>query len=181
MLPSLRLIAATFLCGFAVAFAGLRLAAPLNDIHEGVPVAASHAAPLSVAEANASANISDHGSRGLSVASKRYDLHFALPATAAPLPPTAINVTALVTERTAPLSITPLLSIVPPDDLAKPPETVEAAVTENAAPVAPAETGAAPVEPLPPADLAATDVTGTVAAEPQPAPAPGPAEDAVPQ
>ena len=34
MLPSFRLIAATFLCGFFVVFAGLRLAASLNDIHE---------------------------------------------------------------------------------------------------------------------------------------------------
>ena len=48
MLPSFRLIAATFLCGFFVVFAGLRLAASLNDIHEGLPVMAAHAAPVSI-------------------------------------------------------------------------------------------------------------------------------------
>ena len=48
MLPSFRLIAATFLCGFFVVFAGLRLATSLNDIHEGLPVMAAHAAPVSI-------------------------------------------------------------------------------------------------------------------------------------
>ncbi len=48
MLPSFRLIAATFLCGFVVVFAGLRLASSLNDIHEGLPVMAAHAAPVSI-------------------------------------------------------------------------------------------------------------------------------------
>ena len=47
MLPSFRLIAATFLCGFVVVFAGLRMAVSLNDIHEGLPVMAGHAAPVS--------------------------------------------------------------------------------------------------------------------------------------
>ena len=51
MLPSFRLIAATFLCGFVVVFAGLRMAASLNDIHEGLPVMAAHAAPVSIAPA----------------------------------------------------------------------------------------------------------------------------------
>lgn len=46
MLPSIRLIAATFFCGFIVVFAGLRIAASLNDIHEGLPVTAAHAAPI---------------------------------------------------------------------------------------------------------------------------------------
>ena len=44
MLPSFRLIAATFLCSFVVVFAGLRMAVSLNDIHEGLPVMAGHAA-----------------------------------------------------------------------------------------------------------------------------------------
>jgi len=48
MLPSFRLIAATFLCGFVVVFAGLRMAVSLNDIHEALPVMAAHAAPVSV-------------------------------------------------------------------------------------------------------------------------------------
>lgn len=53
MLPSIRLIAATFFCGFLIVFAGLRIAASLNDIHEGLPVMAAHAAPLQAASANA--------------------------------------------------------------------------------------------------------------------------------
>jgi hypothetical protein len=40
MLPSFRLIVATFLCGFAVVFAGLRLAVSLNG---ALPVTAAHA------------------------------------------------------------------------------------------------------------------------------------------
>jgi hypothetical protein len=51
MLPSFRLIAATFLCGFVVIFAGLRMAVSLNDIHEGLPVTAAHAALVSVTPA----------------------------------------------------------------------------------------------------------------------------------
>ena len=47
MLPSFRLIALTFLCGFVVVFAGLRMAVSLNDIHEALPVMAAHAAPVS--------------------------------------------------------------------------------------------------------------------------------------
>jgi hypothetical protein len=46
MLPSIRLIAATFFCGFVVVYAGLRIAASLNDIHQGLPVMAAHAAPI---------------------------------------------------------------------------------------------------------------------------------------
>ena len=51
MLPSFRLIAATFLCGFVVVFAGLRLATSLNNIHEALPVLTVLAAPLTVAGA----------------------------------------------------------------------------------------------------------------------------------
>src|SRR5690606_32605325 len=46
MLPSFRLIAATFLCGFIAVFAGLRLATSLNELHETFPVMAAHAAPV---------------------------------------------------------------------------------------------------------------------------------------
>ena len=45
MLPSFRLIAATFLCGFVLVFAGLRLATSLNSMHAAFPVMAAHAAP----------------------------------------------------------------------------------------------------------------------------------------
>ena len=73
MLPSFRLIAATFLCGFVVVFAGLRLAASLNDIHEGLPVMAAHAAPVSITPA------ADHeDGRGLSSVPVMFDLRFAV-------------------------------------------------------------------------------------------------------
>jgi hypothetical protein len=43
MLPSFRLIAATFLCGFFMVYAGLRLATSLHSFHEAMPVTAAHA------------------------------------------------------------------------------------------------------------------------------------------
>src|SRR4029079_14197260 len=73
MLPSIRLIAATFFCGFLVVFAGLRLAASLNDFHEGLPVMAAPAAPLSLAPA-ADREIR----RGVSAVPVIYDLRFAV-------------------------------------------------------------------------------------------------------
>ena len=45
MLPSFRLIAASFLCGFVVVFAGLRLALSLHSFHGALPITAAHAAP----------------------------------------------------------------------------------------------------------------------------------------
>ena len=106
MLPSFRLIAATFLCGFVMVFAGLRLAATLNDIHAGLPVTAAFAAPAPVAL------VADPDARrGLAAVPVMYDLRFAIgrvsPALVR-LPPTAFD------------SIAPLLSILPQEDL---PET----------------------------------------------------------
>ena len=73
MLPSFRLIAATFLCGFFVVFAGLRMAASLNDIHEGLPVMAAHAAPVSIAP------VADRETRrGQSAMPVMFDLRFAV-------------------------------------------------------------------------------------------------------
>jgi hypothetical protein len=46
MLPSIRLIAATFFCGFLLVFAGLRIAASLNDIHTNLPIMAAQAATI---------------------------------------------------------------------------------------------------------------------------------------
>jgi hypothetical protein len=103
MLPSFRLIAATFLCGFFVVFAGLRLAASLNDIHEGLPVLAAHAAPVSITP------VADREARrGLAAVPVMYDLRFAI-GTVAPtlvrLPPTVLD------------QPSPPLSIVPPEDV----------------------------------------------------------------
>jgi hypothetical protein len=101
MLPSFRLIAATFLCGFFVVFAGLRLAASLNDIHEGLPVMAAHAAPVSIT------SVADREvRRSLAAAPLVYDLRFVISTVA----PTLVRVPLTVLDQPA-----ALLSIVPPE------------------------------------------------------------------
>jgi hypothetical protein len=102
MLPSFRLIAATFLCEFFVVFAGLRLAASLNDIHEGLPVMAAHAAPVSITP------VADREARrSLAAVPLMYDMRF-VSSTVAPIlvrvPPTVLDQPA------------PPLWIVPPDE-----------------------------------------------------------------
>ena len=104
MLPSFRLIAATFLCGFFIVFAGLRLAASLNDIHEGLPVMAAHAAPVAI---NPVAD--GEARRALAAMPMMFDLRFAVTTVA----PTLIRLPPTVLDRPA-----PPLSIVPPDDVA---------------------------------------------------------------
>jgi hypothetical protein len=103
MLPSFRLIAATFLCGFFVVFAGLRLAASLNDIHEGLPVMAAHAAPVSITP------VADREARrGLAAVPVMYDMRFVISTVA----PTLVRVPPTVLDQPA-----PPLSIVPPEDV----------------------------------------------------------------
>ena len=116
MLPSFRLIAVTFLCGFFVVFAGLRLAASLNDIHEGLPVMAAHAAPVSIAP------VADREARrGLTAVPVMYDLRFAVSTVA----PTLVRLPPTVLDRPA-----PPLAIVPPEDVAR--ETLEAEPAKEA-------------------------------------------------
>ena len=95
MLPSFRLIAATFLCGFFVVFAGLRMASSLNDIHEGLPVMAAHAAPVSIAP------VADRDMRrGPSAMPVMFDLRFAV--STANLAPTPASLTWPTFDRPAP-------------------------------------------------------------------------------
>jgi hypothetical protein len=96
MLPSIRLIAATFFCGFVVVFAGLRVVASLNDIHEGLPVMAAHAAPIQ-AVPNADPNMR----RGQSAAPTIYDLRFV--SSSASYAPTLVS----LAPTAPPLDITP--------------------------------------------------------------------------
>jgi hypothetical protein len=103
MLPSFRLIVATFLCGFVVVFAGLRMAVSLNDIHEGLPVMAGHAAPVSVTPAADS-----EARRGLAAVPVMYDLRFAV----GMVSPAVVRVVPTVFDRPA-----PPLAIIPPQDL----------------------------------------------------------------
>jgi len=144
MLPSFRLIAATFLCGFFVVFAGLRLAASLNDIHEGLPVMAAHAAPVSITP------VADREARrSLAAVPMMYDLRFVISTVA----PTLVRVPPMALDEPA-----PPLSIVPPDAFDREgsvdaaPETEAAKdATEPAEPVAAvaAIPPAAPVIPEP--------------------------------
>lgn len=150
MLASFRLIAATFLCGFVVVFAGLRMAVSLNDIHEGLPVMAAHAAPVSIAPA------ADHELRcGMTPAPVMYDLRFAVSRTA--LAPTLPG-------PSAPELPAPPLSLLPAEDfsrevIASEPESTVAAIPPDA--VAPADAAPAPVEPAKPETPdAATDQPG---------------------
>jgi hypothetical protein len=73
MLPSFRLIAITFCCGFLVVFAGLRLAASVHGLHRAIPVMAAHAAPAPVGA------IADRElRRGQSAVPVMYDMRFAV-------------------------------------------------------------------------------------------------------
>ena len=105
MLPSFRLIAATFLCGFVVVFAGLRMAVSLHDIHEGLPVMAAHAAPVSVTPAAAG-----EVRRGQAAVPVMYDLRFAVSAVS----PAMVRVAPAGFDRPA-----PALSIWPPQGLSE--------------------------------------------------------------
>jgi len=149
MLPSFRLIAATFLCGFLVVYAGLRMAVSLHDIHEGLPVMAAHAAPVPAAPAADS-----DGRRGLAAVPVMYDLRFAV----STVSPTLVRGTPTVYDRPA-----PPLAIIPQDlveqDSLEParqtpePENKTAAIQADApasvAPVAPAIPDAAAEAPQP--------------------------------
>src|SRR6267154_212567 len=82
MLPSFRLIVATFCCGFIMVFAGLRLATSINGIHQAMPVMAAHAAPVMIGA------IGDQDLRhSPATVPVMYDLRFAVSATqTAPAP-----------------------------------------------------------------------------------------------
>jgi len=155
MLPSFRLIAATFLCSFFVVFVGLRMAASLNDIHEGLPVMAAHAAPMTVAPA-----ADRDARRGASSVPVMYDLRFAV----APVSPILVRSAPTLIERPVPQLP---LAILPPDisprEAAEPaaqPEATVAAIDRDAD-IAPAPSAIAEppstivIEPLPAIESAA--------------------------
>ena len=179
MLPSFRLIAATFLCGFVVVFAGLRMAASLNDIHEGLPVMAAHAAPVSIMP------VADQDMRrALTAVPVMYDLRFVSHAWPTP---TRASMSDLVTDRAAPLGL-PLV-ILPPESTAAPeaaapaePESTVAAIQPDAPVIlAPAAAPAAidvPAEPpkteAPQVEMPRTETPAVAAIAPQPASPPEP-------
>jgi hypothetical protein len=138
MLPSFRLIVAAFLCGFAVVFAGLRLAVSLNDIPGALPVTAAHAALHVLPTADGEARVAS--------VPAMFDARFAI----SPVPAVLVRATPSPSERPS-----PLLSVIPPQD----------SVAADAAPMAagsePAEQPSKPgdvlatVQPDPPADAGA--------------------------
>jgi hypothetical protein len=147
MLPSFRLIAATFLFGFFVVFAGLRMAASLNDIHEGLPVMAAHAAPVSIAPVT-------HRDmrRGLSATPVMFDLRFDV--APANLAPTQASLTGPAFDRPA-----PPLAIVPSEDIARETAVPGAAGAEPAKP----EGAVAAIRPDAPLDADSTETTSPTA------------------
>jgi hypothetical protein len=173
MLPSFRLIAATFFCGFLIVFAGLRLAASLNDMHEGLPVMAAHAAPIPAAPA-----ADRDARRAASSVPVMYDLRFAV----TPVSPTLVRSGPTIIEYPKPALP---LAIVPTEIEAKADAEsgTDVASIDRDADVAPAQTAAEPVaaEPAtpetiePPAAPAASEETipepKTAAVEPLATPA----------
>jgi len=164
MLPSFRLIAATFLCGFVVVFAGLRMAVSLHDIHEGLPVMAAHAAPVSVSPAADS-----EARRGVAAVPVMYDLRFAVSTVA----PTMVRATPTILDRP-----TPAFSIALPPELTEPAkepaesESAVAALTPDApvsaAPEAPPSAASdAPAKPDTPAEAPKPATQAVAAVQPQ--------------
>jgi hypothetical protein len=113
MLPSFRMIAMTFLCGFAVVFAGLRVASSLNDIHEGLPVTAAYAAP-----APAEVAADPEMRRGRSAVPVIYDMRFVVSAASAA--PTLVNLTPPL--DLSPPVMAPIIAKVTREELPPPPE-----------------------------------------------------------
>ena len=148
MLPSFRLIVATFLCGFAVVYGGLRLAVSLNAV---LPVTAAHAGSHVLPTAD--------GEARLAAIPAMFDTRFAI----GPAPAVLVRTMPSVLERPSlPLSVTtaPAADVLPTatTEPAEPPSSPERmlATVQSDTPAGPAavfdaETAASPDIP-PPAD-----------------------------
>jgi len=142
MLPSVRLIVATFCCGFLVVFAGLRLATSFNSVNQALPVMAAHAAPVRLA-----ALTSQDQRNGAVVLPVTYDMRFAVSTTpVATTPAAALPVAERATPLLMPLVILPPIAQETAQEPA-PAETTEKAETTT---VAALPSRPAP-EPTPPA------------------------------
>jgi hypothetical protein len=135
MLPSLRLIEITFLCGFAAVFAGLRLATSLNA---ALPVTTAHAGAHILSAADGEAHLASMPAM--------FDTRFAI----APAPAVLVRATPSVRERPSlPLSVAPLQDKTAPDTIPV------AAIAEPAEPSSKPDAVLATAQPDPPADPAA--------------------------
>jgi len=122
MLPSFRLIAAAFLCGFVLMLAGLRLVASLHNVHQTLPVTTAQAAPLPIAEPTRNA---------AAAVPVLFDLRF-LANAIAPMP---ASVSPQILDTAAPAAST-LVSEDRSKGPAPAPAASEIAEGDNAAPVA---------------------------------------------
>ena len=172
MLPSFRLIAITFCCGFLVVFAGLRLAASVHGLHRAMPVMAAHAAPVTTGA------IADPDlRRGQSSVPVLYDMRFAV-GRAVPAAAGAQPVIDRVPPVVMPLVILPPIAIEAERNAA--PEA-DASVVAALAPQFAAKPGPPVVIDIPLLEPAPVDLTfappaaskekpAVAAAAPQPAP-----------
>jgi hypothetical protein len=158
MLPSLRLIAITFCCGFIVVFAGLRLATSVNGLHKAMPVMAAHAAPVTVGA------IADRDlRRGQSAVPVMYDMRFAV-GTAVPASAGSQPTIDRAPSVMMPLVILPPVALEAQRDAAPEPDTsVVAALAPEPTPKAPPPV----VIDIPPPEPAPVDLTFAPPAKPQ--------------
>jgi len=105
MLPGFRLIAATFLCGFFVVFASLRLVTSLHNVHGALPITAAQAAPMPTMDISSEAM-----RRSQTAMPAMYDMRFVVStASHAPVPE---RMTARAIDRAAPVAL-PLVITTP--------------------------------------------------------------------
>jgi len=105
MLPGFRLIAATFLCGFFVVFASLRVVTSLHNVHGALPITAAQAAPMPTTDIDSEAM-----RRSQAAMPAMYDMRFVVStASHAPVPE---RMTARAIDRAAPV-VLPLVITTP--------------------------------------------------------------------
>ena len=130
MLPSFRLIVATFCCGFIMVFAGLRLATSINGLNQAMPVMAAHAAPAMVSAISDQDLRHQDLRRSPATVPVMYDMRFAVSATQ--LTPMPVAATPAI-DRATPLMM-PLVILPPIAQEAAGPYTPERAEAPNAEP-----------------------------------------------
>lgn len=165
MLPGLRLIVVSFLCSFVAVFAGLRVVASLNNIHENLPIVAAHAAQGTQVSPTSQAAAIEPRSTPLAVP-VLYDLRFVSSTIAPQLVSAAPQTIEQLLPKPIPLIEQTFREFVPAEPATEPaPEATAAVDRQRALPPEPP-----PVEPAKPAAAAAA------AAEPPQAPVSVPSE-----
>ena len=123
MLPGFRLIVATFLCGFFVVFASLRLVTSLHNVHGALPITAAKAAPMPTADID-----NETMRRSQAAMPAMYDLRFVVSvASHAPVPE---RMAAPAIDRAAPV-VVPLVITTPLQENAGEDQAPEATIEVN--------------------------------------------------